>query len=162
MRFLLAGRAAERLVLGQVSSGGSNGVESDLAKAPLFALKMECEWGLLDPPFWRPAEVLLANGMPVEIQPFVESRLAEAARGTDRMLEGAHDLWSCRVFVPFLVLVQATWRSKHKAVCLLRGLQKPLMYWKMAVSACLRVSHDLHQINLALMVLKKVSTAALS
>lgn len=99
LRFLLSGRAVERLVLGQVSSGGSNGVESDLAKAPLFALKIECEWELLDPPFWRPAEVHLANGMPVEIQPLVESRLAEAARGTDRMLEGAHDLWSCRVFM---------------------------------------------------------------
>ena len=35
------------------------------------------------------------------------------------------------------------------------------MYWKMAVSACRRVSHVLRQISSALMVLKKVSTAAL-
>jgi hypothetical protein len=35
------------------------------------------------------------------------------------------------------------------------------MYWKMAVSARRRVSHDLRQISSALMVLKKVSTTAL-
>jgi hypothetical protein len=36
------------------------------------------------------------------------------------------------------------------------------MYWKMAVSAWRRVSHDLRPISSALMVLKKGSTAALS
>tara|TARA_B100001765_G_scaffold61789_1_gene37071 strand:- start:260 stop:370 length:111 start_codon:yes stop_codon:yes gene_type:complete len=36
------------------------------------------------------------------------------------------------------------------------------MYSKIATSACRRVSHDLRQISSALIVLKKVSTAALS
>jgi hypothetical protein len=36
------------------------------------------------------------------------------------------------------------------------------MYSKIALSACLRLSHDRRQISLALMVLKKVSAAALS
>jgi hypothetical protein len=36
------------------------------------------------------------------------------------------------------------------------------MYWKMASTAALRVGRDLRQISSALMVLKKVSTAALS
>tara|TARA_B100000886_G_C20358522_1_gene464122 strand:- start:909 stop:1019 length:111 start_codon:yes stop_codon:yes gene_type:complete len=36
------------------------------------------------------------------------------------------------------------------------------MYLKMAISAFLRVSHVSRQINSALMVLKNVSTAALS
>jgi hypothetical protein len=36
------------------------------------------------------------------------------------------------------------------------------MYWKMAVSACRRVSQVRRQISSALMVLKKVSMAALS
>ena len=35
------------------------------------------------------------------------------------------------------------------------------MYSKIAISACLRVSHDRRQISSALLVLKNVSTAAL-
>jgi hypothetical protein len=35
------------------------------------------------------------------------------------------------------------------------------MYSKIAISACLRVSHDCRHISSAFMVLKKVSTAAL-
>jgi hypothetical protein len=42
------------------------------------------------------------------------------------------------------------------------GVDNPLMYLKIAASACLRVSYDLRQISSALIVLKKVSTAALS
>jgi hypothetical protein len=46
--------------------------------------------------------------------------------------------------------------------CRLRGFQNPLMYSKIATSACRRVSHECRQISSALMVLKNVSTAALS
>lgn len=43
-----------------------------------------------------------------------------------------------------------------------RGLWNPLMYLKIAISACLRVFHVSRQISSALMDLKTVSTAALS
>ncbi len=42
------------------------------------------------------------------------------------------------------------------------GLWKPLMYSKIAILACRRVSRDLSQISSALMGLKEVSTAVLS
>jgi len=43
-----------------------------------------------------------------------------------------------------------------------RGLSKPLMYLKIAISALRRVSQGCRQISSALMVLKNVSTAVLS
>ena len=77
-------------------------------------------------------------------------------------------LRSCGVFLLVQVLVWATWRSKANglfppnAECRRHGLLKRLMYWKMAVSAWRRVCQGLCQINSALIVLKKVSTAALA
>lgn len=58
---LLAGREAERAVLGDVSSGaGAGGAESDLAKATLLAASIATEWHLETPadaaPLWRTAE----------------------------------------------------------------------------------------------------------
>lgn len=58
---LLAGREAERTVLGDVSSGaGAGGAESDLAKATLLAARIAGEWHLETPsdaaPIWRAAD----------------------------------------------------------------------------------------------------------
>ncbi|WP_167767237.1 AAA family ATPase [Jannaschia formosa] len=53
---LLAGRAAEARIIGDISSGSGDGPGSDLARARLLAGRMVGEWRLVDveaPPFWR-------------------------------------------------------------------------------------------------------------
>ena len=78
--------------------------------------------------------------------------------------EGQYALRTCHVLVPPQVLVYATFRwnatglFQLNAECLRRGLWKPLMYWKLAASACGRVCHDCRQISSAVIVLKNVST----
>jgi len=55
---LLAGRAAERLVLGAVSSGAGGEASSDLARATRLALAMETAYGLgTDGPLWSHSEL---------------------------------------------------------------------------------------------------------
>ncbi len=52
----LAGRAAERLVFGEVSAGAGGPVASDLSKATQRALAIETNWGLGElGPLWMPA-----------------------------------------------------------------------------------------------------------
>ncbi len=48
LRMLLAGRAAEDVFLGAVSSGSGCGPESDLAQATRMARRLEIEWGMGD------------------------------------------------------------------------------------------------------------------
>ncbi|MGY6704640.1 AAA family ATPase [Roseinatronobacter sp.] len=51
---LLAGRAAEKLILGQASGGAGGGSDSDLARATATAAAMEYAWGLGDrATLWR-------------------------------------------------------------------------------------------------------------
>ncbi|TFL16138.1 AAA family ATPase [Jannaschia formosa] len=61
---LLAGREAERLVLGSISSGAGAGAASDLAKATLLAAEVATEWHLEEAgdsaPVWRSAERTVA------------------------------------------------------------------------------------------------------
>ena len=45
---LLAGRAAEELILGSPSTGAGGGPQSDLARASELALRLELSWGLTD------------------------------------------------------------------------------------------------------------------
>ena len=45
---LMAGRAAEIMVFGEVSNGAGLGEDSDLAQATALALKLDTEWGLGD------------------------------------------------------------------------------------------------------------------
>ncbi len=76
--------------------------------------------------------------------------------------------WICHAFVPRPVLVQDTVRPnatglfQPDAEWRRRGLYKPLMYSKIAISACRRVSHHRRQFISALIMLKNVSAAALS
>lgn len=49
---LLAGRAAEEVLLGEVSSGAGGGEDSDLAKATLLAAASVCAYGLEDNLVW--------------------------------------------------------------------------------------------------------------
>lgn len=50
---LLAGRAAERLVLGAPSAGAGGTPDSDLARATMLAAALEISWGLGDTALWR-------------------------------------------------------------------------------------------------------------
>lgn len=50
---LLAGRAAETLVLGAPGSGGGGSSQSDLARATAMATALEVSWGLGDSAVWR-------------------------------------------------------------------------------------------------------------
>jgi ATP-dependent Zn protease len=55
IKTLLAGRAAEQVLLGNVSNGSGLGPQSDLALATDLAVRMETEWGLGDGGLiWQP------------------------------------------------------------------------------------------------------------
>ena len=76
---LLAGRVAERVLLGDLSSGAGHGPDSDIAKATLQALRMEAEWGFSDSvPIWQPSATLFSLGIPSSMKPAVERRLRVA------------------------------------------------------------------------------------
>lgn len=83
----LAGRAAERLILGDIDTGSGGPPESDLALATRLALAEETSFGLgLLGPLWLAANldpVLLAH-LPAEVQRSIRARLiaeeAEAGR----------------------------------------------------------------------------------
>lgn len=71
----LAGRAAERLVLGQVCRGAGGPSTSDLARATQTAAALELSWGLGDSPVWlAPPEVAMAQ---MRLDPALRSRVSE-------------------------------------------------------------------------------------
>lgn len=81
LRILFAGRAAEKVCLGSISSGAGEGAESDLALATLLALKAEAEWNLESAPQpWSPANVMMSVGIPAVLKAKVAEWLAEAER----------------------------------------------------------------------------------
>ncbi|PLL10244.1 hypothetical protein C0V75_21645 [Tabrizicola sp. TH137] len=84
---LLAGRAAERLVMGSISSGAGHGTDSDLANATTLAVRMHSEWGFAPgAPIWQPAANLMQLGLPRAIQSAVEERLLQAEAAAERVL----------------------------------------------------------------------------
>jgi cell division protease FtsH len=71
----LAGRAAERLVLGQVCRGAGGPATSDLARATQTAAALELSWGLGDSPVWlAPPEVAMAQ---MRLDPALRIRVGE-------------------------------------------------------------------------------------
>lgn len=71
----LAGRAAERLVLGQICRGAGGPATSDLARATQTAAALELSWGLGDSPVWlAPPEVAMAQ---MRLDPALRTRVAE-------------------------------------------------------------------------------------
>ena len=85
---LLAGRVAERCLLGSVSSGAGHGPDSDLAKATLLALRMEIEWGFGETaPLWQPSTTILSLGIPAALKSAVERRLRSAEAIAERIIE---------------------------------------------------------------------------
>jgi len=89
---ILAGRAAERLVLGSVSSGAGEGPDSDLARATSLALRMQTEW-CFGPgaPVWQPTATLMSLGLPLALRAAVEDRLARAEAAAEDMLRKHKD-----------------------------------------------------------------------
>ena len=76
---LLAGRVAERLLLGDLSSGAGHGPDSDLAKATLQAFRMEAEWGFGETvPIWQSSATVFSLGVPPAMKPALERRLRDA------------------------------------------------------------------------------------
>ena len=77
-------------------------------------------------------------------------------------------LWTCSGLVERCQLTLRAFRSKATGLskpsdeCRLTGLQNPPTYLAMALSACLQVCHATGHMSSDLMVLKKVSTMALS
>lgn len=81
LKVLMAGRAAEKVCFGDVSTASGHGLDSDLARATLIALKMETEWCLDTPVLpWTKAEIFMTMGLPSDLRQRVSKRLAKAER----------------------------------------------------------------------------------
>ena len=84
----LAGRAAERLVLGNISAGAGGGAESDLAKATQLATATEISWGLGSSRVWLgDAEASLSRLLlDANLRQRIENQLARAETGALQLL----------------------------------------------------------------------------
>lgn len=86
---LMAGRAAERLLLGEVSAGAGGARDSDLSKATSLAAALDISFGLSDARIWRAApkdvdEVLRADP---DLRDRVEERLRDAEHRAMALLD---------------------------------------------------------------------------
>lgn len=87
LRMMLAGRAAERLFLGALSSGAGEGPGSHLARATHLARQIETEWALGDGDLlWHPA---LPAGLPPDpaLKPRLVRHLARAEAEATTLLD---------------------------------------------------------------------------
>ena len=92
LRELLAGRAAERIVLGSISSGAGEGASSDLAQATALAVKMETEWGFsAGAPIWQSAATLMLFNLPNSTKASIEQRLTAAEIAAEDLLRQHQD-----------------------------------------------------------------------
>ncbi|SNR67544.1 AAA family ATPase [Paracoccus sediminis] len=92
LTYLLAGRAAEELVLGSGSSGAGSGADSDLAKATEIALRLELVYGLSGHCLVRipdPARMLMSDP---GVRTQADRRLRAALRRARQLLAVEH-LW---------------------------------------------------------------------
>lgn len=84
---LMAGRAAERLVLGDVSNGAGIGEGSDLDVATGLAQRLEVEWGLGDhAPLYAPMERERRHLMPAWLRTRLEEHLTRAEARADNIV----------------------------------------------------------------------------
>ncbi|SFA59270.1 Peptidase family M41 [Paracoccus halophilus] len=89
---LLAGRAAERLVLGEVSAGAGGAPASDVARATRLALQIETQSGLgIAGPVWSDAPAAIALRDPA-IHQRVRQRLEAAEQSATAILAAHRDL----------------------------------------------------------------------
>lgn len=87
LRTHLAGRAAEEVVFGEISSGAGGGEDSDLAKATRLALEAEGALGFGLTLSWLPSDLPLYL-MPAALRDRVEAALQEAAADATARLTG--------------------------------------------------------------------------
>lgn len=86
---LLAGRAAEELILGSPSTGAGGGPQSDLARASELALRLELCWGLTDQGIFYHADPEQAMKVATpEVRARANDRLREAMARAARLLRG--------------------------------------------------------------------------
>lgn len=84
---VLAGRAAEEVLLGDVSSGSGAGPSSDLAQATRLAMEAECALGFGPTLTWVPPETphsLLPEAMRQRIEASLQAAQTEARAAMDR------------------------------------------------------------------------------
>ncbi|WP_284266214.1 AAA family ATPase [Roseicyclus amphidinii] len=86
---LLAGRAAEKVVLGEVSAGAGGPEDSDLAKATELATALEVSFCLADGLVWRgpPDQATQLLKSDADLRGRVEERLRNAEAQASRILE---------------------------------------------------------------------------
>lgn len=84
---VLSGRAAEEVVLGDISSGGGTGATSDLAQATKLALEAECGLGFGPTLTWVPPETpysLIPEPMRQRIEASLQAAQTEARAAMDQ------------------------------------------------------------------------------
>lgn len=88
---VLAGRAAEALFFGDISSGGGEGMGSDLAQATELATRFEAGFGFGETLAWIPPDTPVPL-LPEAIRQRVEAALQDAHRTVHGLLEEQQDL----------------------------------------------------------------------
>lgn len=88
---VLAGRAAEAILLGDISSGGGEGMGSDLAQATELAIRFEAGFGFGETLAWIPPDTPIPL-LPENLRNRVETALQDANRSVHALLEGRQDL----------------------------------------------------------------------
>lgn len=88
---VLAGRAAEALVFGDISSGSGDGMGSDLAQATELATRFEAGFGFGETLAWIPPDTAVPL-LPEAIRKRVEAALQDANRTVHALLEREQDL----------------------------------------------------------------------
>ena len=87
LRMCLAGRAAETLVLGEVSNGAGVGPASDLAQATVLAAQMELNWSFGESGLaWQDVSQLDFQKLPPKTQHRIEAHLQDAETAVRALL----------------------------------------------------------------------------
>ncbi|WP_339638984.1 AAA family ATPase [uncultured Sulfitobacter sp.] len=96
LRMCLAGRAAEILVLDEVSNGAGIGQTSDLAQATMLAAQMQLNWSFGDAGLaWQDANQMNFQMLPIRTQRRIEAHLQAADAAVRTVLkENLHTLKS--------------------------------------------------------------------
>ena len=94
LKMCLAGRAAETLVLGEVSNGAGVGPTSDLAQATMLAAQMEFNWSFGESGMaWHEVKPSSLHALPVSKQRRIEAQLHAADAAVRTLIqENLHTL----------------------------------------------------------------------
>ena len=94
LRMCLAGRAAEALVLDEMSNGAGIGPTSDLAQATMLAAQMQLNWSFGDAGLaWQDANQMNFQMLPIRTQRRIEAHLQAADAAVRTLLkENLHTL----------------------------------------------------------------------